>query len=232
MKHSNTIIVSLVFFILIFLISPALIRGNSLRSNAVQQEVFGYTNIGGFNRTTFGGIYLTNFTSPSNFGTITQIIAYLSTGGTSVKAVIYSDNNGMPGNLLAESEEVYQTGTSGRWIDFSVSYTGAPNRVYWLGTLFSSAATYYFTTGVSNTTIYSSSQTIATNTFPIGSSSPTYQLSIYAIYTPSQSSSSSLTEAIASVETLLFCIVIIAAIIAVALAILIVKTKKKNPETK
>ena len=222
MKHSDTIIVSLFSFVSIFPISLALIYGNS----SISPEVFGYSTVGDFNRATFGGIYLTNFTSPSNFGTITHIIAYLSTGGTSLKTVIYSDNNGTPGNLLAESEGVYQEGTSGRWIDFPVSYTGAPNRVYWLGILFSSAGTYYFATGVKDKTIYSCSQTVATDVFPIGSSSPSNQLSIYAVYMPS--SPQSLADSTASAETLLFVSVTIALIIAVALSILIFKTRKKN----
>jgi len=208
----------------ILLVSPTMVGGSSLSGNATL-KIFGYASVGNSNKETFGGIYLSNFTSPSRFGTISQISVYLATGGTSAKAVIYSDNNGKPGSLLAASAEAYQSGTSGRWVDFPVSYTGTPNTVYWIGILFSNAGTYYFATGVSDKAIYSASQPTATNMFPLGSSSPTCQLSVYATYTSSPTSPS---QTIEWVPTLLYLIVIMGLIIAAVLAILLVNARKKE----
>lgn len=224
MIQSRRILVFVAMVVSILFLSPTMVGWSSLSGNATS-EIFGYASVGNFNNETFGGIYLSNFTSPSKFGTISQISVYLATGGTSAKAVIYSDNNGRPGSLLAASGEVYQSGTSGRWVAFPVSYTGTPNTDYWIGILFSNAGTYYFATGVSDKAIYFTSQPTATNTFPLGSSSPTCQLSVYATYTSSPTSPS---QTIEWVPTLLYLIVIMGLIIAAVLAILLVNARKKE----
>jgi len=212
--------VSFAVVVSILLLSSTMVAGSSL-SNTAASQIFGYTSVGDFNNQTFGGVYLSNFTSPSDFGTTSQINVYLATGGTSAKAVIYSDDNGKPGSLLAASGEVYQSGTSGRWVDFPVSYTGTPNTVYWLGILFYSAGTYFFATGVSDKAIYYTSQPTATDTFPVGSSSPTDQLSIYATYAPLDPTGE-------WVKALLYWTLIIGLIIAAVLTILLVKARKKK----
>lgn len=224
MIQSRRIMVFVAMVVSILLVSPTLVGGSSLSGNTTS-EIFGYASIGNSNKATFSGIYLSNFTSPSKFGTISQISVYLATGGTSAKAVIYSDNNGKPGSLLAASAEIYQSGTSGRWVDFPVSYTGTPNTVYWLGVLFSNAGTYYFDTGVSDRAIYSTTQSTATTTLPLGSFSPSCQLSVYATYTSSPTSPS---QPVEWVPTLLYLIVIMGLIIAAVLAILLVKARKKE----
>jgi hypothetical protein len=212
--------ISVVLVVSILLVSPAIAVGSS-PSDAVASQVFGYTNVGNSQKETFGGIYLSNFTSPSDLGTISQISVYLATGGTSATAVIYSDDNGAPGSLLAESVEVYQSGTSERWVDLPLSYNGTPNTVYWLGILFSNAGTYYFATGASDKAIYYTSQTTAANTFPLGNSSPAEQLSVYATYTP-------LNQSVEGIHTFLFWVLIIGLIIAAVLTILILNARKKE----
>jgi hypothetical protein len=224
MIQSRRIMVFVAMVVSILLVSLSMVGGSSMSGNATS-EIFGYASVGDSNKETFGGIYLSNFTSPSRFGTISQISVYLATGGTSAKTVIYSDNNGKPGSLLAASAEVYQSGTSGRWVDFPVSYTGTPNTVYWLGVLFSNAGTYYFATGVSDKAIYFTTQPTATNTFPLGSYSPSRQLSIYATFTSSPTSPS---QPVEWVPKLLYVIVIMGLIIAAVLAILLVNARKKE----
>ncbi len=225
MIQSRRIIVFVAIVIFILLVSPTLVGGFSLSGDSTS-EIFGYASVGNSNEATFCGIYLSNFTSPSRFGTISQISVYLATGGTSAKAVIYSDDNGKPGSLLVASGEVYQSGTSGRWVDFPVSYTGTPNTVYWLGILFSSAGTYYFATGVIDKAIYSTTQATVTNTFPPGSFSPSRQLSIYATYTSSPTSPSQTIEAIPA--PVFWIVIIVLIIAAVARAILFIKARKKE----
>jgi hypothetical protein len=209
--------VAVVCFIL--LTSLILING-SLTVNAASSS-FGYLDVGDSNSVTFGGVYVTNFTSPSNLGNITQIRAYLATGGTSAKAVIYSDNQGKPENLLTESSEVSQTGTSGTWVSFDVSYVGSPDTVYWLGIVFLNAGTYYYGSGASEKTIYSAPLSNTLNPFPAGQSAQTNELSIYAVYTPIISSDQN-TE----LQTILFGTVIAGLIIAAVAVAVIVKSKK------
>ena len=185
MEKGPCIIVSVFAALFVLLVSATLVGVPSTVS--ATSETFGATSVGNSNASTFGGVYVSNFTSPPNFGTLTQISVYLATGGTSAEAVIFSDNNGRPASLLAASSEVYQEGTSGRWVNFPVKYAGTPNTAYWLGILFFDAGTYYFATGVSDEAIYSNSTspgTVAPSTFPSGSYSSTNELSAYATYIP------------------------------------------------
>lgn len=92
-------------------------------------------------------MYVCNFTSPSDLGNITQISAFIATGGTSVEAVIYSDENGKPNTLFAQSNQVSVSGTSGTWINFPIVYSVVPNTPYWLGILFLGSGTYFYATG-------------------------------------------------------------------------------------
>jgi hypothetical protein len=118
-------------------------------------NTFGYAGASGSNSSTFGGLYVSNFTSPSDIGNITQISAFIATGGTSAKAVIYSDDNGKPNALMAQSRQVSVSGTSGTWINFPIVCSGVPNTPYWLGILFLSSGTYFYTTGRAGYAIYS-----------------------------------------------------------------------------
>ncbi len=187
---------------------------------------FGNVGIGDSNKTTFGGIFVSNFTSPSDLGNVTQINAYLATGGTWGQAVIYSDKNGAPNTLLAQSSDVDIEGTSGRWVSFDIAYRGNPNTTYWLGVLLSSAGTYYFSSNVGGRAIYSSTTTNATNIFSEGAVNPNEYLSVYAVYTPltspaPQSSNKSW------IEPLLVVVAIVGLIIAVTVAVL-VYTKRRQ----
>jgi hypothetical protein len=85
---------------------------------------------------------------------ITQIGAFIATGGTLVAAVIYSDNNGKPDTLLAQSGSVSVSGTSGKWITFGIVFSGNPNTKYWLGILFLGSGTYFYATGKVDSAIY------------------------------------------------------------------------------
>jgi hypothetical protein len=112
-----------------------------------EMNTFGYTGGSDSNSSTFGGLYVSNYTSPSDLGNITQVSAFIATGGTSAKAVIYSDDNGKPNTLLAQSNQVSVSGTSGTWINFPIVYSGVSNTPYWLGILFLSSGTYFYATG-------------------------------------------------------------------------------------
>ena len=145
---------------------------------------FGHVNVGSSNNSTFGGLFVCNFTSPQDLGNITQIEAYLATGGTLAKAVIYSDTNGAADVLLAQSAQINVDGTAGTWVSFDVSYAGSPNTVYWLGVLLVNAGTYYYSPGVAGRAIYSASAPDAPDQFLAGTANQTDDLSVYAVYTP------------------------------------------------
>jgi hypothetical protein len=212
--------VAVVCFVL--LTSLILING-SLTVNAASSS-FGYLDVGDSNSYTFGGVYVTNFTSPSNLGNITQIRAYLATGGASAKAVIYSDNHGKPENLLTESSEVSQSGTSGTWVTFDVSFVGSPDTVYWLGVVFLNAGTYYYGSGASEKTIYSAPVSNTLNPFPAGQSAQANELSIYAVYTPTTTPD----QNTPGLQTILLWTVIAGIIIAAVAVAIVAKSKKTN----
>jgi hypothetical protein len=187
---------------------------------------FGHVGVGESSKTTFGGMLVSNFTSPSDLGNITQINVYLSSGGTSAKAVIYSDIGGTPNILLAQSSTLDLEGTSGRWVPFAISYLGTANTTYWLGVLFSSAGTYYYSSNVNGRAIYSSPVTDATNTFTEATLNPNENLSIYAVYTSSSSSNPRLTKN-SWVEPILLVVAISGLIVAIIVAGL-AYSKKRN----
>jgi hypothetical protein len=223
MPHTVRTKVSVV--ICFVLMSALILVGESSLSVQAAGSSFGYVSVGSSNKSTFGGLYVSNFTSPSDLGNITQIQVYLATGGTHAKAVIYSDNNGAPDTLLAKSDETSITGTSGSWITFNVSYAGSPIKVYWLGVVLVNAGTYYYSSGVSGRAIYSASETDAPNTLPSGNISIEDGLSVYAVYDTSLAPSSS--EPNFNFVQILFLLVAVVGLIVLAiLAVVYLKTKK------
>jgi len=192
---------------------------------------FGLVSVGDSSQATFGGIFISNFTSPTDLGTITQISVYLATGGTSAKAVIYSNHDGVPDALLTQSNDVTIDGTSGRWVNFDVSYTGKPDTTYWLGILFSSAGTYYYVSSVNGKSLYSSSITEAPNTFSGGTANPNEELSVYAVYSAATSSSSPNDQGIGLVETVLLVVAIFGIVLAAIVIGLVVRSKKQLGES-
>ncbi len=187
---------------------------------------FGNVGIGDSNKTTFGGMFVSNFTSPSDLGNITQINAYLATGGTLAQGVIYSDKNGAPDVLLAQSSDVDMEGTSGRWVRFDVSYHGDPNTTYWLGVLLSSAGTYYFSSNVNGRVTYSSTAIEASNTFPDGAANPNEYLSAYAVYTPFSSPPQSSNQS--WIEPLLIVVAIVGLIIAATVGVIVYAKRRRR----
>ncbi len=187
---------------------------------------FGHVSVGESIGTTFGGVYVSNFTSPSDLGTVTRINVYVATGGTYAKAVIYSDKNGAPDRLLAQSAEVSIEGTSGKWVNFDVSYSGSPSVVYWLGLFFASAGTYYYTSDISGKVLYSTAATEAPTTFNDGTATPGGDLSVYAEYNPSKSSSTPPQNSL-WVQTILAVIAIVMIILAIVAISVFRSTKKR-----
>jgi hypothetical protein len=209
------------------LMSALILVGESSLSVQAAGSSFGYVSVGSSNKSTFGGLYVSNFTSPPALGNITQIQVYLATGGTPAKAVIYSDNNGAPDALLAKSDETSLTGTSGSWVTFSVSYSGSPNTVYWLGVVLVNAGTYYYSSGGNGRAIYSASETDTPNTLPSGNISLEDGLSVYAIYDPSSAPASSEPN-FNMVQTLILLVAVVGLIVVAILAVVYLKTKKNK----
>jgi hypothetical protein len=206
------------------LLSIVLVAGSSFPVQAATFN-FGHANIGDSNAATFSGVYISNFTSLLNIGDITQISAYLATGGTFAKAVIYADYNGRPYTLLAESAQIRINGTSGEWVNFNISYRGTPNTVYWLGVVFQNAGTYYYSSGVEEHAIYFAPLSDMLNPFPTGNYTKGTEMSIIAIYTPTDVPD---TNQSSWLQTGLLWTAITGLIIAAVIAFLIVvRTKKK-----
>lgn len=155
----------------------------------VVDPTFGYTSIGG-SYVGLGnsyGKYGCKFTSPSDIDEITSITVYTMAGsaGTSLKALIYSDNAGAPNALLATfSTETVPSGSPG-WVTAAGSFSASPATVYWLAILQENVARWYYDSGASNQTAWNWDDW-DTPSDPYGSS--TYRaekISIYATYTTS-----------------------------------------------
>jgi hypothetical protein len=208
---------------LLFLV---LAKGFSVVSG--QPSSFGYPQVGNSSNSTFGGLCVSNFTGPGDLGNITQIRAFLSTGGTLARAVIYLDDNGRPGALLSASAPVNVAGTSGEWVKFDVSYQGIPQFTYWIGVLLMSAATYYSTPDMNGTAIYFAQTSEAAILFPSGTVSPNETISVYAVFTPSMPQNQSSDW----LQTFLFGVMIAGVVFAVIMVIVLVMRKQRKKVNK
>ncbi len=185
---------------------------------------FGSVSVGTSNSATFGGIVVCNFTGPSDLGTITSVEVYLSTGGTTARAVIYSDSDGKPDVLLAQSEAVTVEGTSGEWVTFDVSYPGIRGGLYWLGVALDSAGTYFYAPNTAGKAIYLTTTTDSLNPFPSENSVTNSNLSVFANYTPAESSNGSGQDA-GWLEWVLLGVAIVGVAIAAVLAVITLRKK-------
>jgi hypothetical protein len=166
---------------------------------------------------------MSNFTSPGNVGNITRVEAYAATGGGVIQAVVYSDANGVPVSLLDSSEAVNVAATNGSWISFNVNYTALPKFTYWIGILFQNAATYYYSSTVNETAVYSASASMAAAICPSGTTVASNALSVYAVYTPISNEN----QSGQSLQTVFEIILVAAAILGVMLLVAVLK-KRKN----
>ncbi|HUJ85210.1 MAG TPA: hypothetical protein VLV84_06345 [Candidatus Acidoferrales bacterium] len=199
-------------------------------SGAESASSFGLVNVGGSNQSTFGGLFVCNFTGPADLGKITQLNVYLATGGTTAIAVIYSDNNGVPDKLLAQSPSLSIEGTSGRWVSFDVSYEGAPQTTYWFGVLLLSAGTFYFASNVSGKAIYSDAVSEVPSRLTGGNLNSSEDLSINAVYTPSNGTGpTSTSQNNDLIQIILLSIAITGAILA-AIFIVVVRKRKRTEQ--
>jgi hypothetical protein len=208
----------------ILLLAVSFAAGLASPVHAVEGS-FGYASIGDSSTSTFGGIYVSNFTSPPNIGDITQIRAYLATGSTSAQAVIYADDNGKPYTLLANSSTITVEATNGIWTSFDISYTGTPNTVYWLGIVLNNAATYFYSTHATEQAIYEAPLSDTLNPVPQGNFTQGLELSIAAVYTPVQT-----TEEASGIGNYLVWIIVAGLAIAVILAVAVVVQRKNKPK--
>jgi hypothetical protein len=211
--------------ILILLIVGSLTAGTGLPVHA-QAMNFGYASVGDSPVSTFGGVFVSNFTSPPNIGAITQIRAYLATGGASAQAVLYADDNGAPYALLANSSVINVEASNGTWVTFDLSYTGAPNTVYWLGIVLDSAATYYVSTRATEQAVYQAPLPSTLDPIPSGNITKGIELSIAAVYTPVQNPEPS--EETPSIVTCLEWIAVAGLIVAALLTVAVLVQRRNK----
>ena len=107
--------------------TPTLIPTPSPAPIQVQTPILGYTSIGAYTgRTPIGDKDSCRHQAPQS-GKITSISFYIQTPNAQVRYGIYSDNNGQPYQLLAQSNLV-STGNGNQWVTapLSAQVTGGP----------------------------------------------------------------------------------------------------------
>lgn len=151
---------------------------------------FGYTTIGGSSGSSAHGppeLFVCLFTSPSDFGTATEMSIYLRHASTSsnAKAAIYSDSSG-PSALLASTAE-QSINTTAAWRNFTISYVGAASTNYWLASyLQDGAINVYWDSGTTDQLrVRGTGLTYGTLPDPFGTADQTFAFkqSIYVTYT-------------------------------------------------
>jgi hypothetical protein len=153
---------------------------------------FGNTNIGAYtDRTPVGDKDSCRYQAPQT-ATVTAITMYIQTANAQVRYGIYSDNNGKPNQLLAQSSLV-STGNGNSWVSAPVSAPVVAGQYYWLTIVSTSTVTWNQDVGA---------PALAGNGKDSSTLSPTYgtftlwganKFSIYATYTTSASAPSTST---------------------------------------
>ncbi len=186
--------------------------------------VFGNQQIGTSSNSTFGGLFLSNFTAPGNIGNFTQIQVYLATGGAMVQGLIYQDIDGVPVTLLARSDLVDEAGTNGSWISFPVNYEGLPIFNYWIGIFVQGAATIYYSQGANGTALYSAEGAMNTTVCPTGTTTAGKAMSVYAVFAPIPSGG----QGIDWTATALLGVAVVGVVLALVVAVAILRNDKET----
>jgi hypothetical protein len=210
MRQNRNRTVERTFYAVFFLALITVTADLSASVHAFDSE-FGNQNQGIYNASTFGGIFVSNFTSPADLGTINQILVYL----------------GMPDVLLATSEQVNLEGTSACWVSFDVSYVGTPNTVYWLGIVFQNAGTYYYT-DVSGKALYTATNIDASSQFFAGTADQPRSLSVYALYTSAASATPDQSD-FGWMRSTFFWVMVVGLAVAVTAVVAFVVYRRKKP---
>ena len=110
---------------------------------AIGTAAFGYTSIGTYtDRTPAGDKDSCRYQAPQS-GTISSISMYIQTGGAKIIYGVYSDLNGQPNQLLAQSSSV-STGNGNSWITAPVSVNVVAGQYYWLTILSTSTVSWNY----------------------------------------------------------------------------------------
>jgi hypothetical protein len=182
----KTIAISL---ILIFIASIAMqaAAANAATSSAA---TFGYSQVGPYtDRTPPGDKGSCRYKAPQT-GTITSVSMYIQTGNAQVRFGVYSDQNGQPSQLLAQSSYV-STGNGNNWITTPLTTPIVGGQYYWLTILSNSIVYWSFNTGGSDASAGNGKdQSSLSSSYGSFTSWGHSMFSIYATYTTSTSSSS------------------------------------------
>lgn len=174
-KTSAIIVLLLVAFFSVFFVVP------TVKADTV---LFGNTNVGSGWAGYAAGVYTTNFTSPADAGTISELVMYLQASAGSVKAVIYADTGLAIGSLLATGSSTPKPGTDS-WVTCPIDFDYSPNTSYFLG-IVSSTDTYIYRQFSIDRYMCAEGGSGFFDSPPNPPSSPNYyvnyQLSIYAAY--------------------------------------------------
>ncbi len=180
------------FFSAIFVISMlSIFSFTTVQAANPNESTFGNTAFGNSANPFYGTKDATRFQLTQS-GTIQSITVYFANSGFNAKTAIYSDSNGAPSQLIAQSSSQYIYATG--WQTFTVPQTSLSSGYYWL----SCAASTYNAAGVmswigtanSHRWISSTYNNDFTSSFGTTSGSDSAVPSIYATYTTTTTTSS------------------------------------------
>jgi subtilisin family serine protease len=162
-------------------------------TQALPTATFGLTTIGANSDTMVADRKRVNRFSLTAAGSVSKLTMYLAPTGTSgqqlIKGVIYADQSGLPGALLAVSNQfTFHSTDAAGWYDFTFpSSVALQPGTYWIGVI---------SGGTSNVTgmrwkSVASSRALSPNSYASGPTNPfgtgtidAEQMSVYATYTP------------------------------------------------
>ena len=181
MKQKN--IVTMALLISVFLLFSTF---TSLYSAAPVTGTFGYVQVGQNTDLLIPGYKDSCRYQASESGTITSISMYIQTANAQVRFGIYSDQNGKPSQLLAQSNQV--TTVANQWAVASLTASIVAGQYYWLTVTSNAPIRYYynFVSGGSSGYAIEPTTTMSTN-YGTFAAYTAVKYSMYATYTTTAS---------------------------------------------
>ncbi len=174
--------------------TPAASAPTAVVPGTITTATFGNTAVGSGSDTFTANLKRANSYALANAGAVSKLTMYLAPGGVSgqqdIEGLIYADNNGSPGALIATTQQlVFSSTSSAGWYDlpFSSPVNLAAGR-YWIGVITGGTSWVigFRYTSVAGSRDYNGNTYTSGPTNPFGTASTdSEQMSLYATYTPS-----------------------------------------------
>ena len=185
LMNQKNIAMTAILVSVILLVTPFL----TCKVFAATTSTFGYSQIGHYTDQLIPGYKDSCRYQAPQSGTINSVSLYIQTANAQVRFGVYSDQNGKPSQLLAQSNQV--TSASNTWVTASLTASIVAGQYYWLTITTTKAIYYYYDYASGGSSGYATEPT-TTMSSNYGSYNAWYasKFTMYATYTTTSSPNS------------------------------------------